>query len=135
MIGSWKRPAIAAALMAIPALALAHPHADGDRKQVDRVIILKDRHEGGPGKHVRRFHIERLDEKCEGEATKIDEASGDERTQLFLCHDGKAPRAEQAKRLEKVLERIRSDEHFSAEHRAKIESALQEAIGRLRATN
>jgi 5S rRNA maturation endonuclease (ribonuclease M5) len=140
MKSSQTRPALtfaclAAFLAAIPAAGLSHPHPEGDRKKMERVIILEGKRDGAPDKHVRSFHIQGADMKCEGKATKIDETSDKERTRIFLCHDGKGSSAEQAERLEKALARIRSDEHLSAEHRAKVETAIQDAIGKLRATN
>jgi hypothetical protein len=124
---------LAAFLAFVP--AAAHPHPEGDGKKVDRMVILENKHHGEAGKRVRAFHLDRADMECEGEATKIDETSDKERTKIFLCHDGKGSRAEQAERLEKALARIRSEDHLSAEHKAKVETAIQEAIGRLRATN
>lgn len=120
---------------AVPATGVAHPHPDGDRKKMGRVIILENKHRGEPGKRMRAFHIGRADMKCEGEATRIDEGSDRERTKILLCHDGKASASERTERLEKALSRIRSDEHLSAEHKAKVETAIEEAIAKLRSTN
>jgi hypothetical protein len=126
---------LAALAAALPAASPAHPHPDGDRGKIDRMIILSDRHDGEPRKRLGALHIDRAGSNCEGESTKIEEGGDTERTKIFLCHDGKASAAERAERLEKALVRIRSDEHFSAEHKARVETALEEAIARLRATN
>jgi hypothetical protein len=53
-----------------------------------------------------------------------------------LCGAGsQLSSADRAKRLEELLARLRSDGQFSAEHKARVEAALQEAIAKLRAAN
>ena len=126
---------LAALAVAAPASSLAHPHPEGEGRKHDRVIIL-EKHEGGPGKRLRAFHADRAAMKCDGEdATKIEETSQDEKTKFFFCHDGKASPAAKADRLEKALSRIRAEDHLSPEHKARVEAAMQQAIGRLRAAN
>ena len=123
-------------LLGLSAAALAHdpPVDKSERKQVQRVIVVKD----GEGKELAEHRIEDLrrhrDEalaKCSGERSEIDERSDKERTRIVLCSDS-ASSADRVKRLEEALGRIRDDDHLSAEHKAKVETALQQAIARLR---
>jgi hypothetical protein len=70
-----------------------------------------------------------------GEETKIDETTGGERTKILFCGDDKLSSAERAKKLEEALAKLRSEDHLGAEHKAKVEGALEAAIARLRAAN
>ena len=131
----------AAASVALAGAALAHPHEGGDGKgSVDKVIVLTGKHDGkDAGKRVREFRMLRGpggEFTCpNGEATKIDETTGSDRTKILICGDDKLSGADRAKKLEETLARIRAEDHLGAEHKAKVEAALQEAIARLRATN
>jgi hypothetical protein len=130
--------AAGAALLGLSAAALAHDPPAGDGKQIRRVIVLDGKHAGEDGErrieHFRRSPGEGLRE-CVGERTEIDEGAGDkERTRIIVCSDSKVSAEDRAKRLEETLGRIRDDEHLSAEHRARVETALQNAIARLRET-
>ena len=160
-----------AAALAFAAPSLAHPHADGEEKAIEKIVIVDGKKDGKPGEHVRHFRIHRdgkpgehagevhikRDGKpgehlrafhmghdgklagCTGERTEVDEETGaegtKEKTRILLCHDDKLSPAERAARLEKTLERIRSDDKLSGEHKARVEAALQTAITRLRASN
>ena len=131
--------AVAGAAMALSGGALAHDPPPGESKQVRRVIVLDGAHAakdgerrvnilGGGGVHVLR--------DCDGERSEIDETSGDkERTRILLCSDSKVSPADRAKRLEEALGRIRLQDDLSPEHRARVETALQQAIARLREAN
>lgn len=134
--------AAAAASVALAGAALAQPHEGGEAKEkVEKIIVLrgpiaKDGKEAG--ERVRQFRIMRGpggEFRCpNGEEVKIDETTGKDRTKILVCGDGKLSGAERAKKLEETLSRIRSDEHMSAEHKGKVEAALQDAIARARAS-
>jgi hypothetical protein len=130
----------AAASVALTGAALAHPHESGDGEKVHKVIVLSPR-DGSKAadREVREFRMLRREKGGfswpNGADTKIDEATGGDRTKILICSDDKLSSAERAKKLEDVLARLQSEDHFSAEHKAKVEGALQEAIARLRATN
>lgn len=127
--------AAAAAAFAIAAPGFAHPH-DGEKK-IEKVILVTGKDGATPGEH-RSIRIDGSEVRCEGDrTTTIDEGPDSKaRTKIVLCGAGTELSAdEQAKKLEGVLARIRSDEHFSAEHKARVEASLQEAIAKLRAGN
>lgn len=134
--------ALAAASVALAGVAFAHPHeghGDGEKK-VERVVVLtRSGDHKGAEKHVREFRMLRGpggEFQCPGgETAKVDETTGGDRTKILICDDGKASSADRVKRLEETLGRIRSDDHFSAEHKAKVEAALEDALARLRASN
>ena len=131
----------AAASVALTGAAIAHPHEGGDGKQVVEKVIVMTKRDGAKndGKHVREFRMMRGPNgefTCpNGNATKIDESTGKDRTKVLICGDDKLSNAERAKKLEETLTQLRSREGVSGEHRAKVEAALQEAIARLRAGN
>lgn len=123
--------AAVACLLAAP--AMAHPPA-GDEK-VQRVIVMTgdDARKGG----VRTFRVHRGEggvafADCDGDKTAIEEGAGKEKTRIFFCGKLGLSGEERAKRLEEVRERLARNDHFSSEHRAKVEAALQEAINRAR---
>ena len=131
--------AAAGAAMAFSGAALAHDPAPGEDKQVRRIIVLDGAHATQDGERRIAFksgdkvHVLR---HCDGERSEIDETSGDkERTRIVLCSDSSVSAADRAKRLEEALGRIRLQDDLSPEHRARVETALQEAIARLRQTN
>ena len=130
----------AAASVALAGSALAHPHEGGDAEKVQKVIVLSKRADGaGTPSPVRSFRMLRGEGgefTCpNGDATKIDETTGGERTKVLICSDDKLSNAERAEKLEGALERMRSQDNLGGEHKAKVEAALQEAIARLRASN
>ncbi|HEX9953790.1 MAG TPA: hypothetical protein VGB48_01065 [Allosphingosinicella sp.] len=131
--------AAAAASVALTGAAFAHPHQGGDGKQTVENIIVMTKHDGKDGKPVREFRTMRGPNgefTCpNGNATKIDETTGGDRTKVLICGDDKLSNAERAKKLEDALARMRSREGVSGEHRAKVEAALEDAIARLRAGN
>jgi hypothetical protein len=138
--------------------ALAHPHPDGDGKQVKRIVIIEDgkgdgdhakgervrrfeiirdgeAHAGADGPRVRRFEMNGHDGlvDCDGGEKVVDdsaEADG-KKTKVVICTKGK-PTAESAARMEKALARIQSSEELSAEQKARIETALRSAMERAR---
>jgi hypothetical protein len=156
----WKTGAAAALIVSagLAAGASAHPHPEGDGAKKEVVIIErvggnhakhgKDgkvrefkmmRHGGKPGDgHVRAFALHGGDfAECKGGEKLVDESAGDEKekTKVILCTKGEASPAERAKRLEQALSRIESNEHISAEHKAKITASLRAAIERARSAN
>lgn len=133
----------AAASVALAGAASAHPEHEGEGKEkVEKVIVLrgpmaKDTKEAG--ERIRQFRMMRGENgtfTCpNGDETKIDETTGGDRTKILICGDDKLSGAERAKKLEDALARVRSQEHLGAEHKGKVEAALEEAIARLRASN
>jgi hypothetical protein len=130
-----------AASVALAGAALAHPHEGGDGdKRVQKVIVLSDKNVGkGAEKRVREFRMMQGKDgtfTCpNGEETKIDETTGGDRTKILICGDDRLSDAERATKLEETLAKIRAEDHLGTEHKAKVESALQDAIARLRARN
>ena len=128
--------AAAGILLALSGTALAHDPPAGEGKQVRRVIVL----DGAPATDdlQRRVELMRGDKahalrNCDGERSEIDETSGDkERTRIIICSDPNVSTADRAKRLEDALGRIRLEDDLSPEHRARVETALQQAIAKLR---
>ena len=90
----------------------------------------------GPGEH--RVRTIMLDGKgladCDGGEKLVDESAGDdkEKTKVVICRKGDGDPAASAERLEKVLARINSSEHLSAEHKEKVAASLRAAIDRTR---
>jgi hypothetical protein len=130
----------AAASVALAGAALAHPHEGGDAEKTQKIIVLSKRADGagtpGPVREFRMMRGQGGEFTCpNGDATKIDETTGGERTKVLICTDDKLSKAEHAEKLEGALERMRSQDHLGGEHKAKVEAALQEAIARLRASN
>ena len=131
----------AAASVALAGPALAHPHEGGeDKDKVQKVIILSGKHDAKDGeKRVREFRMLRSEGgefRCpNGDETKIDETTGGDRTKILICGDDKLTSAQRAAKLEATLAKLRSEDHLGAEHKAKVEAALEEAIARLRASN
>ena len=124
------------ASLGLSAAGLAHDGSDGksERKEIQKIIIVRD----GDGEQQvdRRIEEFRHDReaaiaRCKGERSEIDERSDKERTRIVVCADSLSS-ADRAKRLEEALGRIRKDEHLSAEHKARVETALEQAIARLR---
>ena len=125
--------AAAAAAVALP--ALAHPHPEPEK--VERIIIMEDGHKGPNRERLHALHRDGI-AKCEGEKTEIDETTGGdpkEKTRVVFCHKAGASAADQAKHLEKAIERLRSHDRLSAEHKAKVIASLEQALAKLRASN
>lgn len=156
----FGKVAAAAAMLAAGAAftpGLAQESATKEEEKVERIIILehKDGEGHGDGVRVMRRHVKEGDGKvrrihiardgdgprhfamveCEGEKTRIDEATGKEKTKIVLCGKDGLNAEERAARLEEIRAKLADREHLSAEHRAKVEAALTEAITRLRASN
>lgn len=142
------KTAAAAALIAGGALvaagAFAHPHPEGEADGKTKKVVIIER-VGGDGKghpkgeaRMHGFKIHGGDlANCEGGEKLVDESAGDDKqkTKIIICNKGEANPAERAKRLEQALSRIESNEHLSAEHKAKIAASLRAAIDRARSAN
>lgn len=137
---------LAAASATLGSPGLAHPHPEGEAKnqRTERVIIMDHRAEGGEHRDGERTHVMRMRRgpngevsapDCEGgEATNVDEGSGNERTRIFLCNRGATGSAtERAERLQRVRDRLANDTELSAEARARVTAALDRQIAQLRA--
>jgi hypothetical protein len=119
---------------------IAHPHPAGEGKQHrERVMIMSHKGEGGEhaGHRMRLHHGESeevgLHDCPEGEATRVDEGEGDERTRIVLCTRGATTPAERVERLRHARERLAQDDHLSAGHRERVTAALDREIARLQA--
>ena len=119
---------------------IAHPHAEGEGKQHrERVMIMSHKGEGSEhASHRMRLHHGDGEEMglhdCpEGEATRVDEGEGDERTRIVLCTRGATTPAERVERLRQARERLAQDDHLSAGHRERVTAALDREIARLQA--
>lgn len=123
--------------------------AQGDK--VRRFRIERDGHgKPGEGTHVRTFHIERDGKggpgvhafalgdghalNCDEGDKLVDETAGDdkEKTKVVICSKGSTS-AQRAERLEQAISKINSNSEISAEHKARITTALRAAIDRARA--
>ncbi|HEV2078643.1 MAG TPA: hypothetical protein VGR19_01930 [Allosphingosinicella sp.] len=130
----------AAAAAAAPGVAQEAPAKE--EKKIERVVILTHAGKDAKPGEKREFRIHRegdgplrdmILKECEGEKTEIDGGADKEKTKIFFCGKPGMTGEERAKRLEELRSRLTQDGHFSAEHRAKIAAALQEAIDRARA--
>lgn len=165
LFGSAALVALLAAGVAAPGFAQDEKAAKAEKaEKIERVILIEDSKGEAAGKDgKRRFVIHRMDgaegkegkarhvrmhrmaaakharlAHCEGEKTQIEESSDKERTKIVLCHAGmgdKLSAEERAKKLEETRARLAKNNELSAEHKARMEAALQQAIERLRATN
>ena len=87
---------------------------------------------GGPGgPEVHAMHMA----DCDGGETMVDESAGDDKRKTRVVFCGKGDGKTRAERLEKALERIASNEHIDAEHKARITASLREAIEKARAAD
>ena len=124
---------------------IAHPHPDpeGGERRTERVVIMEHKAEGGEhrahGDGMHRVRIRRGENgelvvpDCEGgEATNVEDGSGDRRTRIMLCSRGNASPAERAERLQHARDRLAGDTELSAEARARITAQLDREIARLR---
>lgn len=109
--------------------AFAHPHPDGDREKVRKVIILEDEEKKGARRIVR---LDGARSHCAGEKTEVVEESGAEgekqKTRIVVCaRDGAAP-GDRARHLAEALARVQSNDALSPEHREKLAAAIREAM-------
>jgi len=134
--------AAASATLGSPGLAHPHPEGEGERRS-ERIIIMNHKAEGGEHRaHGDRTHSMRIRRGADGElaapdcdggqATNVEDGSGNERTRIVLCSRGDATPAERAERLQRARDRLAGDTELSAESRARITSSLDREIARLR---
>jgi hypothetical protein len=117
-----------------PAAAQDEP-ADGHHQtRIERVIILsdKDHRDGEAGRRVRILDVDGDRAGCD--KTEVNDRDGREKTKVVVCGDDHASAADRAARLETALGRIQQNDELSAEHKARVTAALQDAIERLRST-
>lgn len=130
--------AAAAALGFVAAPAAAQETAQPGAKTEQVMIIKRDGAQSGEGgEHaIRRFRIEGDSAgHCTGQKDEVNEASSDgrEHTRILLCSGNtQLSAAERADRLEKVLSRLEARNDLSTEQKAKVTTALREAIDRVR---
>jgi hypothetical protein len=130
--------------LAVP--GLAQDSEKKDEKAVERIVIIerdKDHKtlKGGESR-VMRIHTEgdgpgrhMVLADCDGDKVEVNESTGKEKTRIILCGKGDLSAEERAKKLEEIRTRLAQNDKVGAEHRAKVEAALQRAIERLRAGN
>jgi hypothetical protein len=116
-----------------PAAAQDEP-ADAHQTRVERVIVLsdKDHNDGEARQRIRVLDVNGDHPGCD--KTEVNDDEGREKTKVVICGDDHASAADRAARLEKALGRIQQNDELSAEHKARVTAALQEAIERLRNT-
>jgi hypothetical protein len=117
-----------------PAAAQDEP-ADGHHQtRVERVIVLsdKDHRDGEARRQIRVLDVDGDHAGCD--KTEVNDSDGRQKTKVIVCGDEQVSAADRAARLEKALGRIQQNDDLSAEHKARVTAALQEAIERLRAT-
>ncbi|HZG07838.1 MAG TPA: hypothetical protein VEZ70_02545 [Allosphingosinicella sp.] len=116
--------------------ALSQTKEGGDKEVIHKVIMLAEGKDAS--ERMRELRILRGangEFRCpDGAPTKVEETAASERTKVLICGNDKLSDAERANKLEEMLARIRSEDHFGAAHKAKVEAALTQAIERLRAT-
>jgi hypothetical protein len=114
--------------------ALSQTREGGDKEVIHKVIMLAEGKDAP--ERVREFRMLRGADgefRCpDGAPTKVEETAGSERTKVLICGNNKLSDAERASKLEEMLARIRSEDHFGAAHKARVEAALTQAIERLR---
>lgn len=135
--------AAASAMVGSPGLAHPHPETEGGERRTERVVIMEHKADGADhGEHGDRTHRMRIRRgegghivmpDCEGgEATNVEDGSGNQRTRIMLCNRGNATPAERAERLQRARDRLAGDTELSAETRARITAQLDREIARLR---
>jgi hypothetical protein len=143
------RLAAAAALVAIGGSGAALAKADKGGEKVQKIIILRDgpAPEGGKGEthefrivrrgpgggEVRAFSFDGKEIACADGDKVVDHSEGDgkQKTKILICDKGGDP-AMRAKHIEEAMARINSNEHLSAETKARITASLREALERTR---
>ncbi|HWH17899.1 MAG TPA: hypothetical protein VNT77_06115 [Allosphingosinicella sp.] len=135
--------AAVAALVAIP--VFAQESEKKEDKKVEKIVILErvgGDHKAGKEGEGKSFRIHRLDggpeialRDCDGDKTEVNEGTGKERTHIILCGKDGVSAEDRVKRLEELRTKLAQNDKLSAEHRSRVEAALQKAIERLRAGN
>ena len=134
MKGTFAAIALLMAGAAVPAFADDH---DAGKVHKEKIVIISERHDkDGEGHAEGDRHLSRtMIADCGGDKTEVsgDDPAKGQKTKIVICTRGDASSADRAKRLEHALERINSDDALSAETKAKITTALRDAISRLNA--
>lgn len=132
------------AILTIGAAALAcalatAPAAADDGRKTEKIIIIDngDGHAPADAPGVHRFKVERLgdaDSRCSGNKDEVNEASpdGKQRTRIMVCTGTQISAAERAEKLEQVLNRLEARDDLGPDQKARVTTALREAISRLR---
>jgi hypothetical protein len=135
--------AAASATLGSPSFAHPHPETEAGERRTERVVIMEHKAAGGEHReHGDRTHMMRIRRGADGEvvipdceggqATNVEEGSGNERTRIVLCSRGNANPAERAERLQRARDRLAGDNELSAETRTRITAQLDREIARLR---
>lgn len=131
---------LAAAVAAAPAAAQEAPAKD--ETKINRVIVLTHSDKDVKPGEKREFRIHGKGEgslrdivlaDCDGEKIEVDGGTGKEKSKIIFCGKPGMTGEERAKKLEELRAKLAQGDHLSAEHRAKMDTALQEAINRARA--
>jgi hypothetical protein len=121
-------------LVLVAATAPAQADDKGEQKvQKEKIVIITDGHHADGESSGAAGHHAMIMGDCEGDRTEVaggDEAKG-EKAKIVICSRGNASAEERTKRLEHALERINADDSLSAETKAKITTALRDAITRV----
>ncbi len=130
---------VAAAVAAVPALAQQAPAKE--ETKVTRVILMTHADKDVKPGEKRELSLHRdgtgrlgnvVLKDCDGEKTEINEGTDKQKTKIVLCVTPGMTGEERAKRLEEIRTKLAQSDHLGAEHRARVEAALQEAINRAR---
>lgn len=147
---------------ATAAAGTAHPHPEGTQERRETRVIVRDLREGPAGARGDGERVERRTERIvvrtdrdgaetadrhgvdadgrvllpadcdDGEVSRIEDGTESERTRIVLCNRGDASPAERVGQLERVRERLASEDHLSAGSRDRVLAALDREIARLR---
>lgn len=138
LLGFAAAAALVAGGLVLAAPAAAHPeHADGQDKTVTRVVVISHSKGQAQSEGEGRRRVRILDTSGDGpgcDRTEAGDPDGREKTKVIICGDPEVSAADRAARLEKALGRIQQNDQLSADHKARVTAALQEAIERLRNT-
>ena len=134
--------ALCAVLAAAAVPGLAQDSQANEEKKVERVVIVTHADKDSKPGEKREVRVHREGRgpmgeialhNCDGEKTEINETTGKEKTKILFCGKPGMTAEERVKKLEELRSKLADGEHLGAEHRAKVEAALQEAINRARA--
>jgi hypothetical protein len=119
---------------AFSAPAAGHDTSTGKPKN-QKIIIMTERPDGAQEGRARADHGESstmVFADCAGDRNEIRTADRDgKKAKVVLCSRGDVSAAERAKRLEHALARINARDELSPETKARITTALRDAIERL----
>jgi hypothetical protein len=120
-----------------PVRVMRMRHEDGKPGETRHVEIHR-KGDKGEGAHVIRMHgpdgAHMAMADCDGEKTEINEGDDKRKTKILFCGDKSLTAAQRADKLEEIRRKMAERQAIGAEHRAKVEAALQQEIDRLRAS-